>query len=430
MDLVITITLIFLATSAAGYLRARYTDRCLRSFHGFQVTLSRTDGRQVWGRMDLSPGGIEFTFPERESDEERLKTSYLLYAAEYKLIQSLVRYAERLTDAERRRRDADIARSFHPGPARRAFRRARNFLGSATDSLREVLAMVLGRVQKTQDRYVAAEGTDALTKIGGTALAEVSSTHDPLLERQIGRQVVLEVLEGDEIHEHAGIFKDYSGDFLHILDVQYPQSRVIEFTAERPVEHARIAVSREGEVVTIANHGRRPALVQGIDAGGGERGVDAIVEPEGAIDLRVEAAADRVRLRLQTVCDLDMIVPRARATVRNRAEQAPEAPAESVWDLVFDLGRAIRGGGDEADEQRLRARLAEAPDDPQAAAALGSLLLRRQDLSEAGRWLRTAYNGRAALPDRGRRVRMQLRELARRLAQRGHEPPGDDSDPR
>ena len=430
MDVIITIALIFLATSLAGYIRARVTDRCLRSFHGFQVTLSRTDGRQVWGRMDLSPGGIEFTFPERETDEERLKTSYLLYASEYKLIQSLVRYAERLTDAERRRRDADIGASFHPGPARRTIRRLRNFLGSATDSLREVLAMVLGRVQKTQDRYVAAEGADALTKIGGTALAEVSSAHDPLLERQIGRHVVLEVLEGDEIHEHAGIFKEYSGDFLHLLDVQYPQSRVIEFTAERPVEHARVAVSREGDVVRVANRGRRPALVQGIDAGGGERAIDALVEPDGTIDLRLDAGADRVRLRVQTVCDLDMIVPRARATVRNRAEQAAETPSESVWDLVFDLGRAIRGGGDEAVEQRLRTRLEEAPDDPEAAASLGALLLRRQELSEAGRWLRTAYNGRDSLPDGGRRVRMQLRELARRLAQRGHEPPGESSESR
>jgi len=421
MDLVITIGLIFLATSVVGYLRSRYRDRCLRSFHGFQVTLLRTDGRQAWGRMELSPGGMEFTFPERHSDEERIKTSYLLYAAEYGQIQSLVRYADRLTDAERRRRDADITRSFHPGPGRRVVRRLRNFLGSATDALREVLGMVLGRVQKTQDRYVAAEGADALTKIGGNALAEVSSAHDPLLERQIGRQVVLEMLEGDEIHEHAGIFKEYSGEFLHLLDVQYPQSRAIECTAERPAEHANVAVSLDGDVVRVANHGPRPALVQAIDIGGGERNVDAIVEPDSAIDLRVEPGSHRVRLRLQTVCDLDMIVPRSRATVRNRAEQTAETGAESIWDLVFDPGRAVRAGGDEAGEQRLRARLAEVPDDPHASAALGSLLLRRQDLSESGRWLRTAYNGRESLPDGGRRVRMQLRELARRLSQRGQE---------
>jgi hypothetical protein len=66
----------------------------------------------------------------------------------------------------------------------------------------------------------------------------------------------------------------------------------------------------------------------------------------------------------------------------------------------------------------LRQRLAESPDDPQAAAGLGALLLKRQECTEAGRWLRAAYNKRDDLPDGGRRVRMQLRELSRRVAQR------------
>ena len=74
LSLLVTIALIFLATSLVGFVRSRIADRCLRSFHGFQVTLLRTDGRQVWGRMDLSPGGIEFASSEVRVDphgEER-----------------------------------------------------------------------------------------------------------------------------------------------------------------------------------------------------------------------------------------------------------------------------------------------------------------------------------------------------------------------
>lgn len=112
LPLLVTIALIFCGTSLVGYVRSRITDRCLRSFHGFQVTLRRVDGRQAWGRMNLSPGGIEFAFPRREANDEGQKTSYLLYAAEYRLIESLFRYADRLTEVERNRRDADIARSF------------------------------------------------------------------------------------------------------------------------------------------------------------------------------------------------------------------------------------------------------------------------------------------------------------------------------
>lgn len=285
LSLFVTIGLIFLVTSAVGYARSRISDRCLRSFHRFNVTLLRTDGKRAWGRMTLSAGGIELAFPTREHSAPGMKTTYLLYAGEYPLIQAILRYADRLTDDERRARDADIARSFRPGPLRRFARTVRNFIGSATDSLRDVLALVLGRVQKLQDRFVAAEGTDA----------------------------------------------------------------------------------------------------------------------------------GQVGVRLQTVRDVDMILPRSRAAVRHRASELPPAgEPESTWDFVFDLGTLImRRGADDADEARLRESLERAPDDVAAAARLGGLLLRKQDYAGAGRWLRAAYNGRDTLPDGGRRVRMQLRELSR-----------------
>lgn len=420
IPLLVTIGLIFLGTSIVGYVRSRITDRCLRSFHGFQVTLQRSDGRRVWGRMDLSPGGIELVFPEREADAERLKSSYLLYAAEFRLIQSIFRHADRLTEAERRRRDRDIARSFHPGPPRRLARRLRNFLGSATDSLRDVLAIILGRVQKTQERFVAAEGTDTLTKLGGSVLTEVTSVHDPLLERQIGRQVVLEVVEDDEIHEHVGIFKEYSAGFLHLLDVQYPHDQVLDVPADRPAEHGRLTASREAGALKVANRGSRPVLVVALETPGGERPIDALVDPDATITLPLAADATdgRVRLRLQIARQVDIIVPRSAAAIRNRAEQ-PHAPdAESLWDLVFDLGLALRGDDDDRREPQLREQLERDPADAAAAAGLGAILLKRQDFAAAGRWLRTAYNGRDALPDGGRRVKMQLRELARRIGQR------------
>jgi hypothetical protein len=423
LSLFVTIGLIFLVTSCVGYLRSRITDRCLRSFDGFSVTLQKTDGKRVWGRMDLCSGGMEFTFPNREGGDAT-KSSYLLYAAEYKLVQSILRYADRLTDAERGRRDADIAWSFHPGASRRLVRRLRNFLGSATDSLRDVLALVMGRVQKMQDRYVAAEGADTLTKLGGTVLTEVSSAHDPLLERHIGQRVVVEVIEGDEVHEHAGIFKEYSAMFLHLLDVEYPDSWSLDVGPTGAVDSENVVVTMDDASLKVANGGDRPVLILAIEAADSERDVDALVEPGGVVTLPV-VRPGRTRLRLQTVRDLDMIVPRSRATVRHRAERVGgEAEPESTWDVVFDLGTLIRRrADDEQTEARLRRELEADPAAAAAAAALGALLLKRQDHAEAGRWLRAAYNGRETLPDGGRRVRMQLRELGRRLAQRGAEPP-------
>lgn len=418
LSLFVTIGLIFLVTSAVGYARSRISDRCLRSFHRFNVTLLRTDGKRAWGRMALSAGGIELSFPTREHAAPGVKTTYLLYAGEYPLIQSILRYADRLTDDERQARDADIARSFRPGPLRRSARAMRNFIGSATDSLRDVLALVLGRVQKLQDRFVAAEGADTLTKLGGTMLAEVSSIHDPLLERHVGHRVVIEAVEGNEIHEHVGIFKEYSATFLHVLDVQYPHARTLEVGPAEGLEEERVLVAREGQVLKVANHGTRPVLVVDVDVGGAERSIDALVEAGGTVSLPLDADAGRIGVRLQTVRDVDMILPRSRAAVRHRASELPPAEEpESTWDFVFDLGTLIlRRGADEADEADVRKSLERTPEDAAAAARLGGLLLRREDYAAAGRWLRVAYNGRDSLPDGGRRVRMQLRELARRLA--------------
>ncbi|MFM7205674.1 MAG: hypothetical protein ACKO4T_03245 [Planctomycetaceae bacterium] len=421
-SLFITIGLIFLVTSMAGYLRSRITDRCLRSFHGFNVTLQKADGKRVWGRMHLCSGGMEFTFPKREGNGSA-KSSYLLYAGEYKLVQAILRYADRLTDAERRLREADIGRSFHPGPVRRLSRRFRNFLGSATDSLRDVLAIVMGRVQKMQDRYVDAEGADTLTKLGGSVLTEVSSVHDPLLERHIGQRVVVEVLEGDEVHEHAGIFKEYSAAFLHLLDVAYPDTWWLDVAPAATVSSGRVVAVMDESTLTINNGGDQPVLIVGVDAEGGQRGIDALIEPGGTVRLPV-ATPGRTRLHLQTACDVDMIVPRSRSTVRHRAEHAADGEPESNWDVVFDLGTLIRRRSDDDEtEARLRRNLEQDATAAPAAAALGALLLKRQEFAEAGRWLRVAYNGRDTLPDGGRRVRMQLRELARRLAQRDEEPP-------
>lgn len=422
LSLFITVGLIFLVTSVAGYLRSRITDRCLRSFHRFNVTLQKTDGKRVWGRMELSAGGIEFTFPQR-AGSDATKASYLLYVGEYKLIESILRHADRLTDAERRLRDADIARSFHPGPLRMLARRLRNFLGSATDSLRDVLALVLGRVQKMQDRYVAAEGTSTLTKLGGSVLTEVSSAHDPLLERHIGQRVVVEVIEDDEIHEHAGIFKEYSATFLHLLDVEYPHTWTLEAADGETVESAKVTVGCDAAALRVTNGGDRPVLIVSLAVAEAERAVDALVEPGGTISL--PAVAGRIRLQLQTVRDLDMIVPRSRSTVRHRAERlGTVAEPESTWDVVFDLGTLLgRRPDDEQVEAELRRLVEQAPTDAAAAARLGAMLLKREDFAAAGRWLRAAYNLRDSLPDGGRRVRMQLRELARRVAQRSAEPP-------
>lgn len=395
-------------------------DRCLKSFHGFHVTLVQTNGQVVWGRMLLERTGLELVYPESAREDDPPKASYLLHGAEYPQIQTIFRYADNLDDGERRRRDADIARSFHPGPLRKGGRWLRNTLGSATDSLRDVLSLVLGRVQTVGKDYVAAEGADTLKKLGGNVLANVGSTYDPLLERHVGHQVVVEVMEGDEVHEHVGIFKEYSPEFLQLLDVQYPWQRAIEVPADGTAEFDRVSAVHGGQSLKVSNLGEQPILVMSVTVGDHDREVNAIVDAGLAIELRLRPGQiEPAKVHVQTIRELDLIAPRSRSVVRHRAERVvAESLADSVWDVVFDLGSLVRRGeARDILEAKLRKELEENPGDAMAAASLGGLLVKRNQFTEAEKWLRAALARQDVLPDEGRRVRMQLRELTRKRGQ-------------
>jgi small nuclear ribonucleoprotein (snRNP)-like protein len=413
-SLLITIALIFLVSLIGAYIRTTLKDPCLKSFHDFHVTLERTNGKVIWGVMHLAATGLELRYPDAVQDEKHVESSYILYASEYGDIQTLYRYADQLSEWGKRKRKADIARSFHPNLLRRLARSTRNFLSTATDSLNEVL----GRVQKAGSHYLSEKTDVTLGKLGGKVLGQVGgSIYDPLLERFIGQRVVIELQEGNEVHEHVGIFKNYSANFIEILDIQYPQRRILPVALDGAVAEAEtITAHCEGSVLKVFNHSDLPVLVQSLECAGQEQLVNAIVDGGEVIVVHPnQPAAGQARLHLQAVRELDMVVPRSRCVVRHRAENyQPEAIKDVIFDIIFDVGLVFETDRrQDVREERLREELKHNSADALAAANLAGLLIQRQAYPEAEKWLRLALGMEQSLPDGGRRARMQLRELAR-----------------
>ena len=67
--------------------------------------------------------------------------------------------------------------------------------------------------------------------------------YDPILEKHIGKWVVLEITTNEEeVQEYAGIFKDYSRQFLQVMDVSYPdgdQTRICDIIVPRAHAYIR-----------------------------------------------------------------------------------------------------------------------------------------------------------------------------------------------
>jgi hypothetical protein len=420
LSLIITIGVIFLLSLTGAYLRSRARDRCLKSWEGFHVTLELTDGKLVWGRLHVASTGMELAYLDSVQDEQHIESSYLIYASEYPQIQGMYRYVEQLSDTSKRKRTHDINSSFHPGLMRRLRRSSQNFLGTATDSLNEVFGLVLGRVQKTGGRYLAADGTSSIKTLSGKVLGQVGSIFDPLLERYIGNRVVIEILEGTDVHEHVGIFKNYSQDFIEVLDVRYPQRQMVAVVAGGKFEGQGLVVIRDPECIRLTNQNEWPVLVHSLVSGGQEQLINAVVDGGETIELNVDSAANDAKLSLRVAHELDMIVPRTRCVVRHLAEHYhPEQLTDIIVDIVFDVGRHFAGDGENGHDNqaaRLQQQLREDPNNAVAAANLGYLLIQKDDLGEAEKWLRRALQVQYSLPDGGRRARMQLREIERRRA--------------
>jgi hypothetical protein len=221
--LFITIVFVALVTLVGAFVRRSSRDKCLKSFAGFDVVIETVAGKQVWGRLRLENTGLELLYPSARDDPDgHIETSYILYKQEYSNIQAVIRYHDQLDEKCRSCRDRELARTYHPRFFRRLGRRIKNIFKTIRDSIVEVINVLLSQVKKTtpagemltsQDKYVNQMKTELISS--------VATSYEPLLERHIGHKVILELIKGDKLLEIEGVLKDYTSEFVEILDVNY-----------------------------------------------------------------------------------------------------------------------------------------------------------------------------------------------------------------
>ena len=221
--LAITIVFILLATFIGALVRRRNRDKCLKDFSGYLVTLEKAEGKSIWGKLRIENTGLELFYEAVHKDSEgHSETSYILYKQEYSNIGALLRFHNQLSEGDRIRRDKDLKHTYHPGFFRRLRRRIKNIFKTVRDSLMEVFNVLLSQAKKTtpagtmltsQDKYVS--------QMKKELIGSVATAYEPLLERHIGRKVVLELVKGDKAIELAGVLKDYTSEFVELMDVDY-----------------------------------------------------------------------------------------------------------------------------------------------------------------------------------------------------------------
>ena len=219
----ITIIFIIFAAGVAAFIRKRSRDKCLRDFERNMVTLEDTSGKIIWGRLRVENTGLEFVYSQKHRDRDgHEETSYILYKYEFPNIQAVIRFHDDLSDKNKKAREEELERTYHPEWGRRLKRKTLNVFRTVRDSIVEIVNLLIsqakkatpaGKVLGSQDKYV--------TQMKQELVGSVGASFEPLLERYIGRKVVLEMIKGDKILEYCGVLKDYTAEFVEIMDINF-----------------------------------------------------------------------------------------------------------------------------------------------------------------------------------------------------------------
>ena len=222
----LTITIIFIALSTliGAFVKGRMRDKCLLNFEGDPVNVEFKGGKIAWGILRLEATGLELKYkePYLDKNDNRIETSFLLYKSEYSNIRCIVRFMDDLDEEAKKKRERFLKGVYSQGSLRRIFRKIRNFFATIKDSIMEVVNLLIGRAKQatpmsgvlsSQDKYVS--------EMQKGVLSAMNASFEPLLEKHIGRKVVLEYSGGEKIVEYSGILRSYTAEFLELIDLAY-----------------------------------------------------------------------------------------------------------------------------------------------------------------------------------------------------------------
>ena len=212
----------------ASLIRMKRCDKCLKDFENDIISLLDSSNTLITGRLDAENTGLELLFSDdvvkkqvysTYSPENAQQVSYIMYKSDYPKIKALIRYHENLSEKDKKLRAEEIERTYHPNLFRRGKRRLFNILKIVRDSLADIFSMITGQLFKKSGVALIAEQKKQTDRLQKEIVDTIEPAFEPLLEKYIGNLVVVELNDEGTVVSLKGILKDYSSEFLEILDV-------------------------------------------------------------------------------------------------------------------------------------------------------------------------------------------------------------------
>lgn len=345
--LYITLLIIFLTAIITAVITKWARDKCLKFFQDYRITMERSRGQTLWGRLKVFSSGIEISYDHPYVDPMgRSKTSYMFYQQDIEQqVLSIFRWHDQLDERAQAMRLAQIHATFNPRFFRRAWRQVRNFVNTLRDAFNAAIGTVVSQY-RTINPALGAQG-NAVTSLGQTLLGKFANAYEPLLEQYIGQPVILEVVDpinpNNISHEYTGYLADYTQQFIAVFNVEHGQGEPFAFQlpdVERGdplpplpippaigalapilpppmIQEHKVALRLDGARMKLMNTGEEALAAIRLEREGFEPlSLNTILPPMGTLNLPARDARGSRIIFVRLRC-IDVVAPRKFATIRH-----------------------------------------------------------------------------------------------------------------
>jgi hypothetical protein len=251
-----TLLSIFLSALIGIVVQRRTRDRCLRNFSNQPVSLKTDDGQEYHGALQVYASGLEVTFTQQHDGPQK-SDSVIIYSAEYQQVEMIGR---RMGKYEAR---TDISKHT---PFSRIMRLTRNVMNTFKDAIQQAFGVALLRAQKNQQNRLLMSQEKNYKSLGSNVLTVVANAYEPILEKYLGKRVVVEFVpdpEGDAQNPIllVGVLHEYTRTWIELhaidhpqyfdMDVILPRGRAVLRHAHR--EALRLEAKQESAALKSAN---------------------------------------------------------------------------------------------------------------------------------------------------------------------------------
>ena len=311
-----SLALIFLAGIIGTVIGRRQKDRCLKLLDDFHVTLTRNSGDVFWGDLRVFPQGLEVHFDIPYATRLGCqKTGVLIYEKELNDFVGVFRTLSELTQAERIQRHDQVIARFRPGPARRFLRGLRNWVGTIQDAFTQAIGIFLGQMQKTN--MVFKNQKSNMQNFGNQLVGITGNAWEPMLERLLGRPVVVEVQTENMVGgpmSLSGYLAEYSSKYIAIFTTHKDQGDAIALELNGEFAHADFDLSASDGKWLLTAKGMRPWVVERQEWSEQTREVGSILMRGSAVSLARPEGTSTIWVR--ELKEVDAVLSRNYAVVR------------------------------------------------------------------------------------------------------------------